>query len=248
MLAFLKKVILDNEFQNNYTFETNTNTGFYYKQNQEYFVVSEYDKKDITEFFQSKRTSNIVGFLDNFKKEHPEFEWIDKDTSLIILLKVSNLEKDFESLKNQIMKIEEDEYFFRKYIIVYDEAWEKEMKYIDTIEKLNTELRWINLKQFRENNFTNSKWYLIIQLFIKLPFLEVVTPSEKLEKLSDIINKRVKSENLVQLNNSILSHESLVLENKKENEGTQKYIQELNDIFLWDDDQKVEDFLNVFTK
>jgi hypothetical protein len=56
-----------------------------------------------------------------FNKKKKDLNEIEKNTSLIILLKVENLKKDFEELKNQIMRIEEDEYFFRKYIIIYND-------------------------------------------------------------------------------------------------------------------------------
>lgn len=248
MIKFLEKIFTTDDFVNKFNEHKNDKIDFYYKQNQEYFIVSEYDIDDINDFFRCERTSSIVWFLDNFKKENPEFEWIDKDTSLIITLKVPYLQQDFESLKNQIMKIEEDEYFFRKYIIIYDKEWEKGIENINTIEKLNNELRWIDLKQFRENNFTNSKWYLIAQLFIKLPFLEIKTQWERLKKLSEIIDNRIASENLTQLNRLILDHKSLTLKNKNENKNTQEDIQKVVDIFLWEDDQKVEEFFNKFTK
>lgn len=243
MLAFLNKVFLDNEFQNNYTFETSTHTGFYYKQNQEYFVVSEYDKKDITKFFQSKRTSNIVGFLDNFKKEHPEFEWIDKDTSLIITLKVSDLEKDFEVLKNQIMKIEEDEYFFRKYIIIYDEKWEKGIENINTIGELNDELKWIDLDQFRDNNFTNSKWYLIIQLFIKLPFLKLEIEKIELENLSDRINQDIQKSSLDKLDNLIIKEEYLKSYPREED-----FFKKLENSILDESNKEIDQLLDTLIK
>lgn len=236
-------------------------SSFFYKENQEYFIVSEYNQKkeddnDINNFFKCKRTWDIVQYLDSFKTNNPTLVWIDKDTSLIILLKLERL-ADFEDLKNQIMKIEEDEYFFRKYIIIYDDKWEKELQILDNnnksdkeslVTKLNKELLMVDLDAFRKNSFENSKWHLIIQLFVKLPFLSLKIEWEKLVKLSNLLDGRIKNEGLEILNNFIISQEVITLENKKENNKTQEYIQELKDIFLWGDDKKVEKFLNTFTK
>jgi len=95
---------------------------FYYKENQDFFIVEDFSKDELNNFFKDKKTNSLVNLLDNLKNDDSKniFKDIEKNTSLIILLKVEKIKKDFEDLKNQIMKIEEDEYFFRKYIIVYD--------------------------------------------------------------------------------------------------------------------------------
>lgn len=248
MINFLNKIFISSEFDNNFTRYNSDKIDFFYKENQEYFIVSEYNLEELNDFFRCKKTNNIVTFLDNFKNEFTNLEWIDKDTSLIISIKATNLRKDFEKIKNQIMKIEEDEYFFRKYIIIYDDDWIKLLNKINSLEKLNKELYKINLSNFRENNFIKSYWYLIIQLFVKLPFLNLNVESEELKKLIDLINVEIKNKKLDFLNNQIFSHKSnlLIQENKKENNEMQKYIEEIKDFLMLEDDKKADDFLNLY--
>ncbi len=234
MINFLKKIFSEKKY-----IEENNNTDkiYYFWKKWEYFLVHEYTKEEIKNFFKSEKTNDLITYFDEIKKESSD---IEKNTSLIILLKVDNLKNDFEELKNQIMKIEEDEYFFRKYIIVYDNKWEKETQRINNINELNNEFKNIKLDLFRPNNFLNSKWYIIIQLFIKLPFLEVKVESEKLINLMDEINKEIKSKKLDNFDSFI--RKELYLEWEKEED----FFRNLEDSLLNVNDKKADLFLDKF--
>lgn len=197
MIEILKKIFWDNKYlQANYSEDI---TLFWRK--WEYFIVMEYTKIEILDFFICKKTNDLLLFFDKEKLNSVD---IEKNTSLIILLKVEELWDDFKEIKNQIMKIEEDEYFFRKYIIVYDDKWINGIKNINSTDELNSEITKIDLEEFRKDNFENSKWYLIIQLFIKLPFLNLKVKKIELENLLDKINNNIEKSKLNELNDFIL--------------------------------------------
>jgi len=218
---------------------------FYYKENQDFFIVEDFSKDELNNFFKDKKTNSLVNLLDNLKNDDSKniFKDIEKNTSLIILLKVQKLKEEFEELKNQIMKIEEDEYFFRKYIIVYDAKSEKIIKEIENIEKINDELNNIKLEEFRKCNFKNSKWYLIMQLFIKLPFLKVKVKELKLDNLLENINTEIKNNNLEYLNNFILNKDYLA-----ENEENEDFFDNLEDKILNVENKEIDNFLEKLTK
>ncbi len=249
MKKYIKKIFQEE----NYLLEKDSSKeNLLFLKKWEYFLISEYNKIELKGFFESEKTSKIIDFFNNKKKIYKD---IEKNTSLIILLKVKYLEKDFDEIKNQIMKIEEDEYFFRKYVIVYDDKWKNNIKSLSNIQKLNNELiwikdddwriikKWIDLDKFRKNNFENSKYYLIMQLFIKLPFLKVKVDELKLGNLLENINKEIKKNKLEELNNFILEEKYL-----SENETNDDFFENLekNILDIWD--KEIDNFLKKITK
>lgn len=232
MINYIKKIFQEKK----YFLEEDSNEEilFFWKK-WEYFLISKYNKSELKEFFESEKTNSLIKIFENKKKN---FKDIEKNTSLIILLKVDDLKKDFNELKNQIMKIEEDEYFFRKYIIIYDEVWQNEVIEINNHVELNEELNKINLEEFRKDNFEKSKWYLIIQLFIKLPFLKVEVKELKLDNLLENINKKIKKNELEELNNFILEKDYLT-----ENENSEDFFDNLENRILDIENKEIDSFL-----
>ena len=72
------------------------------------------------DFFENDKTSQII---DKFERQSKisEHENIKKNTSLFILVEVDNLKEAFEDDKIQksILLIEEDYYYFRKFVLLY---------------------------------------------------------------------------------------------------------------------------------
>lgn len=206
----------------------------------EYFIVMEYTKIELEKFFNCEKTDKLLLFFDKEKVNSVD---IEKNTSLIILLRVEKLWEVFNEIKNQIMKIEEDEYFFRKYIIVYDEQWINWMENINSTDELNSEIIKIDLEQFRKNNFKNSKWYLIIQLFIKLPFLSLKVKKIELENLLDKINNNIEKSKLNELNDFILKKSYLVWINNEDS-----YFEKLENDIMDENNQEIDKYLEQLIK
>lgn len=204
MIDYIKKIFEINNYKSEEEYQ-NIN---FLSWKWEYFIIWEYTTEELNIFFKSDITKKIVTNFKEIKKK--EFD-IEKNTSLIILLKVDDLKEDFLKLKNQIMVIEEDEYFFRKYIIIYDEKWESEIKTIK-ISEIDDEIKNVNLEAFRQNPFWNPKNYLLIQIFIKLPFLKVVwkkISKSNIWSLMNDINENIRKQELVPLNTYILEESNL---------------------------------------
>jgi len=168
MKEIIKK-IFNKEYKKNE--KTNEDIVFYEKENKEYFLVAEYLKEEIEKFFESEKTNNLIKFFDERKKEKED---IQKNTSLIIFLKVDNLKQlEGRKMKNQIFKIEEDEYFFRKYVIVYTNDSIKNLGKFDFIEdSISEKIKEPGkFEKFQNEEFFSAEYYFLIQLIVKLPFL-----------------------------------------------------------------------------
>ena len=79
MIDYIKQILNIN----NYSQSKDNEVLFTWK--WEYFLLSEYNTTEIELFFESKKTSDIVK---KFKQEKGKISDIEKNTSLIILLKV----------------------------------------------------------------------------------------------------------------------------------------------------------------
>jgi hypothetical protein len=224
MINFLKRLFTENKYD-----EYIDDICLHWKK-WEFFILEEFTKDQLVNFFKCEKTNSLIK---EFKRISELNKSIKKNTSLLILLKVEKLE-DFEELKNQIMKIEEDEYFFRKYIIIYDDIWEKELKKLNDINELNNELLVIDLDKFRKSSFENSKWYLIIQLFVKLPFLKLEINRMELENLSDKIYESIGISKLNTLDDQIISKSYL-----KKDENEDDYFRDLEKDILDESNKEI---------
>lgn len=160
--------------------------------------------QEIKNFFNDQRVGKIISLRDEMVKADRD---ILKNLSLIVFFKIDNI-NSFEKYKNDILIIEEDEYFFRKYVLVYDEMGENELfdqlNWNNILDELNNLLKKINLDNFRKNKYNSSLDWLIIQLFIKLPFLRISTENQKFGNLHDMIQKKLNKNKLQPLNDFIL--------------------------------------------
>ena len=179
---------------------------FYFKENQQYHIVVEYSVEEFKDFFDSTKTDSIISFFYDRKKESDD---IQKNSSIIICVKVDNLKKEFRELNNQIMKIEEDEYFFKKYVILYTENSVRDLKTKDNIvATLQDRLSNItNFDQFQENNFFNDEYFLVVQLFVKLPFLTIEKSDSDFQSIEEKLLKAILADSNQNLNKKLLSED-----------------------------------------
>jgi hypothetical protein len=101
------------------------------------------------------------------------FHDIEKNTSLILCVEFQQLADEYELFKNAMLKIEEDEYWFKKYLLPYTRAGVASINAdIEIIPQLNaTVLNENDFSAFRQNIFSVEHYFLAIQCFLKLPFL-----------------------------------------------------------------------------
>lgn len=157
--------------QNNHFNQLDTDFDFYTNsQYSEYFIVSEYSPNELHNFFDDNKTSQIIKEFEKLsvKSEH---ENIKKNTSLFILVKVDNLKEAFEDEKIQrsILLIEEDYYYFRKFIILYTQDGLSDLRDKETNEMLYTYLE-SNIDAFEEDMFFRESYFIAMEIGVKLPF------------------------------------------------------------------------------
>ena len=157
--------------QNNHFNQLDTEFDFYTNsQNSEYFVVSQYSPDELNNFFDDDKTSQVIKEFErlSLKSEH---ENIKKNTSLFILVEVDNLKEAFEDekLQRSILLIEEDYYYFRKFILLYTQNGLSDLRDKDTNEMLYTYLN-ANIDIFETDMFFSESYFMAMEIGVKLPF------------------------------------------------------------------------------
>jgi hypothetical protein len=111
----------------------------------------------------------ILNCIPQKLKEEPAF---NKNTDLIIVHKLQNL-SEFNKFETEILTIEEDAYFFKKYVLYYIEGEEvllKEKSYEDLKNIISNQTLF---DQYKANPLAPSTYSIAARIFIKLPFLDL---------------------------------------------------------------------------
>lgn len=139
-------------------------------------------------------------FLSDFnelcrKNEYPSLE---KNSSLLILVESNSIE-DLERLQSQILLLEEDQFFVKKYIIIYTATGLSKISELSSNEELQSR---INNSQSFEKLMKDGlsqdleEYLILLQLFIKLPFLKLKSEEDSFvdlqEKLKDALSTDLK--------------------------------------------------------
>ncbi|HEM4158657.1 TPA: hypothetical protein U1W87_001991 [Streptococcus suis] len=103
---------------------------------------------------------------------------------------------------NKIMIIEEDEYYFRKYVIFYTEDGLSKIEpnsqflldYIQSEDSKNESL----FDKFENNMFFDDAYFITMQLIIKLPFISLPHSNDHFEAVEDRIKSRMETLELVE--------------------------------------------------
>lgn len=229
MLQLIKKIFIEAGYSLNE--RSKPLIPLFEKQDMEYFLLAEYSIDEISDFFVNEKTKTLLSFFEDSKKTISDFE---KNTSLVICLKVTNLQGDTERFKNLIYKIEEDEYFFKKYVITYTD------NSINTLTDLDTVINTIHEKilepnkfnEFRNNYFFNDEYFVLVQLFVKLPFLSFEQSDQEFQNLSEILRIKLTQTDLTTietlvLNSSLLFNEpkDMFLGGEENNDELEQYIE-----------------------
>ena len=157
--------------QNNHFNQLDTEFDFYTNsQNSEYFILSQYSDKELHNFFDDDKTSQIIKEFERLSMKS-EYENIKKNTSLFILVEVKNLKEAFEDEKFQrsILLIEEDYYYFRKFILLYTQNGLSDLRDKTTKETLYNYLE-SNIDAFEEDMFYSDSYFMAMEIGVKLPF------------------------------------------------------------------------------
>lgn len=137
----------------------------------EYYLVLFVKKADLSSRIDAKFEE--VNELFDAKKQAARD--IEKNTSLIICVEFDNYREDCLRYKNRLLQIEEDEFFYRKYVVPYTQT---ALSGLNTSEHILDSIRQTiadegKFEDFNRQMFSNEPYFLAMQLFIKLPFLNL---------------------------------------------------------------------------
>ena len=165
--------------QNNHFNQVDREFDFYTNsQNSEYFILSQYSPDELNNFFDDDKTSQVIKEFERVSLI-VEHENIKKNTSMFILVEVDDLKEIFEDEKVQqsILLIEEDYYYFRKFIILYTQNGLLDLRDKDTNEMLYTYLE-SNIDAFEDVMFFRESYFMAMEIGVKLPFFTLPKRSD----------------------------------------------------------------------
>lgn len=207
---------------------------YYSKEDSSFFFTIQYSIDEISilrKYVEISEKDNYKALLESFNTliKVGQSNTIEKNSSLLVLVKCETLEA-IEKYHQQIMLLEEDEYFFKKYVILYTDnslvtllAQENLMGYL--VEKLNDE---VSFSKYANEGYSDeiADYLMVMQLFIKLPLLKVQTGDNNFkalaEKISDALGER--DEHFI---NWILENDERILSLDFMRENSEEEIEEL---------------------
>jgi hypothetical protein len=174
--------------------EKNEGITYYSKEDSSFFFIInilEANFSSLKNKDQLKENEQYKTVMDGFKTiiNSGNQIAIEKNSSLIVLVKCSSIEA-IGNLQQQILLFEEDEYFFKKYVILYTVDSIMELTSIPLIPELRKKINNNNtFDRFAKEGYQPemAEYLVIIQLFIKLPFLSLDHGTESFTSLSQKI-------------------------------------------------------------
>jgi len=164
--------------------------------------LTEADVQDLVVGSLNEHFDAIKGLDEGYEPQ------MDKNLSMLICVKRSSLNNN-STLNKQIFDIEEDPYFFKKYVLTYTESQEElilrnvkdtsVMTYLHTI--LNSEDAFQTHKKFP---YHETEYNLVSKLFIKLPILNLTIRNEELPSLKVTVNNLLTPD-LLQFRDDLLN-------------------------------------------
>ncbi|WP_330112748.1 ABC-three component system middle component 1 (plasmid) [Cetobacterium somerae] len=181
--------------KNEWFVENNTKNSFYVV-----IFLSELNENNLKNIINQKQESLYESLS---SKEN--FNAIVKNTNLLILLQSD------KEINKEIMAIEEDEYFFKKYILKYsskelESLNEYKGTLINKIESIKND--YSGFKKFKQKKeLYNNNWFsLLMKLYIKIPELNLSNYKKEIKPINLIndIDKELEDNNLLDLKNLLL--------------------------------------------
>ncbi|MDB3086407.1 hypothetical protein C4097_18205 [Clostridioides difficile] len=194
MKQLIKKLLMETNFENIQSIENIADYNSIFSENKDrtmFYVVSFYDS--INEFNEQFEESQNEAFNYICSKENQNE--LKKNTSMILFIKLKDLDEK-DKMQSQILELEEDVYFFKKYVVLYLEKELEEFKSAiegrSITEFMKANINKEDLFEDFKREETISFYSLILKLYIKLPHLAYSDTFET-ENIMDL-NKRIEFE------------------------------------------------------
>jgi hypothetical protein len=186
--SFIDMIFTDNKYQLEKL--SNEMLRHYFSTNNEHFIL----------LFISAAELNNQNCYDEAQKWYDKNKLkdnINKNCTLIIFAETDSIE-NINKLKVEISAIEEDEFYYKKSVILY---LQKDILTLDSTNEIYSQLyskieNTAQLKQYRDSGINDgiSQYLFVLQLFIKLPFLHLKDKDITLEPLALLLENGFKSE------------------------------------------------------
>lgn len=187
-------------------------TLLYFEDKDDFYIIISSEYQNLLEQLELEENSNdidlgINAYLDTIK-EYSDTEifrsrFIDFNLSCIVVVQLETLQN--EDVLKRIHKIEEDYKIAKKYILPYlnsdFEALNEKLQNITT-DSFNEKLNKIALGNSDIINNKNESWYqLLMNLFIKLPFLNYHSDSFGLTTIAELLDDNLREDEKTILHN-----------------------------------------------
>lgn len=185
------------------TAETQGSTMFFTRaegDRSEYYLLLFVKKTDLSDGMDAK--FEMVNELFDIKKEVARD--IEKNTSLVICVEFDSYREDCARYKNRLLQIEEDEFSYRKYVVPYTLAALSGLnEHENIVHLINQTISDENsFEAFNNQMFSSERYFLAMQLFIKLPFLNLsVSRSGDFVTIAALLSRKISSNEQQFLNN-----------------------------------------------
>lgn len=179
----MKKIV--KEFLRNNQFKLGTEEIDLYSNDSqsENFIIEQYSLEELVNFFDDEKTEKIIKWFEDMAKKEKYIN-IKKNTSLFILVEVDNLKNAFEDEKNRkvIFLVEEDYYYFRKFVILYSQSGLSELRNkCDNLALYNYLEKGIN--EFEKDMFYSDAYFMAMELGVKMPFFTLPNKDESYQSI-----------------------------------------------------------------
>lgn len=178
-------------------------------------------------FYVYKNYNGIADFKENiYDDQNNLYDYISsldngneikKNTSFIILINL-NESSEKDNIQEEILDLEEDRYFFKKYVITYlsaetDSFYNKLKDYDDIISFMEKSLNDTN--KFEKYKISNeiSYYSLILKMYIKIPHLSCgdIFKKEEIINLENSIIEEIKNIQDKESNDMLLEYHRKVI-------------------------------------
>lgn len=167
---------------------------------------------EITEDFIVKRVSEYFNAIKTIERGYDER--MDKNLSMLICLKNTRTESSYKDKKN--FEIEEDPYYFKKYLLSYNENFEKIKKEIlsgkninSTINNIINDVEKFHQYKLGQDNDDAKLYDICTKLMTKIPFISLKHKQIDLDNLTKSIKFRLETDNLKESRDKILEYSEL---------------------------------------
>lgn len=195
MEKIVKNILVNNNFKLN-----NKINGFNYEDISYFFIkkLSIKDLKEINSVDALNRNKIYQDFLSKFKKlrDLDEYPAISKNSTLLFLIESDDI-TDLELYRPNILLIEEDQFFLKKNVLMFTpssiEKIDKDISNTTLIDKLNN---CALFDQYKDEGLCKDieDYMVVIQLFIKLPFLNIDLQDNRFISLDKKLQDNLKED------------------------------------------------------